>query len=71
MQNTGELTSYREKVIAEQPSLIIVFKKEHVGDISTNISDFYIPQELGLLEFIDDEYEIIMQTENYGLLKNQ
>ena len=70
MQNTGELTSFQEKVIAEQPSLIIVFKKEHVGDISTNISDFYIPQELGLLEFIDDEYEIIMQTENYGLLKN-
>ena len=70
MQGAGELTSFQEKVIAEQPSLIIVFKKEHVGDISTNISDFYIPQELTLLEFIADEYEIIMQTKNYGLLKN-
>ena len=71
MKNTGELTSFQKKVIAEQPSLIIVFKKEHIGDISTNISDFYIPQELGLAEFIDDEYEIIMQTKNYGLLKKK
>ncbi len=70
MRGAGELTSFQEKVIAEKPSLIIVVKKEHVGDTSTNISDFYIPQELGLLEFIADEYEMIMQTKNYGLLKN-
>jgi len=71
MQGAGELTSYREKVMKEKPPLIIVNKKQFAENIATNLTDFSIPQELELLGFITEEYEIIMQTRNYGLFKKK
>jgi hypothetical protein len=71
MNGTGELTSYREKVISEQPSLIVVNRKQNSDNNSVNITGLNIPQELGLTEFIIEEYEKIWQTANHVLFKKK
>ena len=71
LQETGKLTSLQEKVMEETP-LISVSKNYSIKDNASNITEnFSIPQQLGLSEFINEEYEIMMQTKNYGLLKKK
>jgi len=71
LEETGELASYQEQVMEEKPPLIIVKKQSNVEDNTSNIEDFIIPSELGLSEFINEEYEIIKQTKIYGLFKKK
>ena len=71
LRETGELTSYREQVMNDKPPLIIIKKNRYAEDNTSNIEDFLIPSELELSEFINEEYEIIMQTKIHGLFKKK
>jgi hypothetical protein len=69
MQVTGELTSYRQKVIDEKPPLII--GRNCSSRIDINVKDLCLWSELELFEFVNEEYEKIMQTKNYVVLQKK
>ena len=71
MQVTGELASYRQKVIDEKPSLIISGNRSRTYNATTTVFDFYLPKELELSEFIYEEYEIGKQSKNYIIFKKK
>jgi hypothetical protein len=71
LQETGELADYQEQVMDYKPLLIIVKKHSDAEYNTSSFEDFIIPSEIGLTEFIKDEYEIAMQTNIYGVLRRK